>query len=62
MNLTIVNTIRIWADWYRKHPEDYEFAKKSAEPWINRYNAIARDIAKKNKRSPKLVAFSDFTK
>lgn len=56
----LVEQIKRYARYYKNGAMDIKLAKMLAQPYIDAYNKIARDVAKRQKCRAKEIDFSYF--
>lgn len=56
----LVEQVQKYARYYKNGAMDIELAKMLAQPYIDTYNQIARDVAKQQKCRAKEIDFSFF--
>ena len=56
----IIEKIQKYARYYKNGAMDISLAKTLAQPYIDKYNKIARDVAKQQKCRAKEINFSFF--
>lgn len=56
----LVEQVQKYARYYKNGAMDIELAKMLAQPYIDAYNQIARDVAKQQKCRAKEINFSFF--